>query len=269
MATRVIVALVLVGILFFVLYGLPVVWTVVLLSLLAALAVYEALWSTGCMKKIRICAYSMALAALIPFWFYTGADQNYALAGLFVYVFILFCEAIASKYTLSLEKMGSAFLISVMIPFFLCALLRIRQEELGIYYIILPFVVAYMSDTFALFAGMFFGKHKLAPTLSPKKTREGAVGGVLGAIAGCLLFGFVMSRFFHLTPNYVALAVCGLLGSPVAQLGDLSFSYIKRQYGIKDFGKIFPGHGGVLDRVDSLIFCAPFVEIFIHCFPAL
>ena len=269
MATRVGVALVLVAILFFVLYGLPVVWTAVLFSLLAALAVYEALWSTGCVKKPRICAYSMALAALIPIWFYAGAEQTYALAGLFIYVFVLFCEAMASKYTLTLEKMGSAFFISVMVPALLCGLLRIRQGELGIYYVILPFIVAYMSDTFALFAGMLFGKHKLAPTLSPKKTREGAVGGVVGAIAGCLIYGFVMSRFFRLTPNYAALAVYGLLGSPVAQIGDLSFSYIKRQYGIKDFGKIFPGHGGVLDRVDSLIFCAPFVEILIYCFPAL
>jgi len=269
MATRVVVGVTLVAILFFILYGLPAVWTAVLLSLLAALGAYEALWSTGCVRKPRVCAYSMVLAALIPIWFYMGADRNVALTGLFIYVFLLFCEAMASKYTLTLEKMGSAFFISIAIPVFLSALLRIRQGEWGIYYIILPFVIAYMSDTFALFAGMFFGKHKLAPTLSPKKTREGAVGGVLGAIVGGLIFGFVMSHFFQLTPNYAALAIYGLLGSPVSQLGDLSFSYIKRQYGIKDFGKIFPGHGGVLDRVDSLIFCAPFVEILITWFPAL
>lgn len=267
MATRVGVAAVLIAILFFVLYGLPAVWTAALMSLLAALAAYEALWSTGCVKKPRICAYSMVLAALIPFWFYTGADQALGLAGLFVYVFILFCEAMASKYTLTLEKMGSAFFISVVVPVFLSGLLRIRQGELGIYYIILPFVIAYMSDTFALFAGMFFGKHKLAPTLSPKKTREGAVGGVLGAIVGCLIYGFVMSRFFHLAPNYAALAVYGLLGSPVAQLGDLSFSYIKRQYGIKDFGKIFPGHGGVLDRFDSVLAVSIMLSLFFLCFP--
>lgn len=269
MATRVGVAAVLIAILFAVLYGLPAVWTAVLLSLLAALGVYEALWSTGCVKKARICAYSMVLAALIPLWFYTGANQKLALAGLFIYVFILFCEAMASKYTMTLENMGSAFFISIMVPVFLSALLRIRQGELGIYYIILPFVIAYMSDSFALFAGMLFGKHKLAPTLSPKKTREGAVGGIVGAMVGCLVFGVIMSRFFSLTPNYVVLAVYGLLGSPVAQVGDLAFSYIKRQYGIKDYGKIFPGHGGVLDRVDSLIFCAPFVEILLHFFPAL
>ena len=269
MATRVVVGLTLVVILFSVLYGLPAFGTAALLSLLAALGVYEALWSTGCVRKPRICAYSMVLAAGIPVWFYTGANRSVALGGLFVYVFLIFLEAMASKYTLTLEKMGSAFFVSLMIPVFLSALLRIRQGEWGIYYIILPFVVAYMSDTFALFAGMFFGKHKLAPTLSPKKTREGAVGGIVGGIVGCLLFGVIVSRFFQLTPNYAALALYGLLGSPVAQLGDLAFSYIKRQYGIKDFGKIFPGHGGVLDRVDSLIFCAPFVEILITCFPAL
>jgi phosphatidate cytidylyltransferase len=129
--------------------------------------------------------------------------------------------------------------------------------NLGKYYILLPFVSAFCSDAFALFAGMLFGKHKLAPELSPKKTVEGSIGGFAGSVLCVCLYAFIVNRVWGLTPHYGMLVVYGILGSAISQLGDLSFSYIKREYGIKDYGNIFPGHGGVLDRFDSVIFCAP------------
>ena len=266
MATRVGVAAVLIAILFAVLYGLPAVWTAVLLSLLAALGVYEALWSTGCVKKARICAYSMVLAALIPLWFYTGANQKLALAGLFIYVFILFCEAMASKYTMTLENMGSAFFISIMVPVFLSALLRIRQGELGIYYIILPFVIAYMSDSFALFAGMLFGKHKLAPKISPKKSVEGAIGGLVGTVLFCVVTYFICDAtcFRNDTLNVWIVLGCSLVLAVLGMCGDLSASVIKRNFGEKDFGNLFPGHGGVLDRIDSFLVTMPALYVMIE-----
>lgn len=165
--------------------------------------------------------------------------------------------------------MGGAFFLSVVIPFFLSSLLRIRQMEPWRALIILPFVVAFLSDAFALFAGMAFGKHKLAPELSPKKTVEGAIGGFAGAIVCTVLYGVVLQLGFSMQVNYLYLIVYGALGSVVSQLGDLSFSYIKREYGLKDFGNIFPGHGGVLDRFDSVIFCAPLIELLIHFLPAV
>ena len=142
------------------------------------------------------------------------------------------------------------------------------QCELGVYYILLPLVAAFSSDAFAYFAGLALGKHKLAPRLSPKKTVEGSVGGLCGAIVGCLIYALVMQFGFALHVNYFAFVVYGVLGSVISQMGDLSFSYIKRQSGIKDFGTIFPGHGGVLDRFDSVIFCAPLIEILIWLLPA-
>ena len=114
-------------------------------------------------------------------------------------------------------------------------------------------------DAFALFAGMRFGKHKLAPHLSPKKTIEGSVGGFLGAALCCVLYGLVIGKVLGHAPVYWVLALYGLLGSLVSQLGDLSFSYIKRQYGIKDYGHLFREHGGVLDRFDSVLFITPAV----------
>ena len=135
--------------------------------------------------------------------------------------------------------------------------------------IVLPFEVAFLSDAFALFAGMAFCKHKLAPELSPKKTVEGAVGGFAGAIICTVIYGAVLQFGFSMQVNYLYLVIYGALGSIVSQLGDLSFSYIKREYGIKDFGNIFPGHGGVLDRFDSVIFCAPLIELLIQFLPAV
>ena len=165
--------------------------------------------------------------------------------------------------------MGGSFFFAMLIPYFLSSFVRLHELALGKYLVLLPLIAAFASDAFALFAGMAFGKHKLAPALSPKKTVEGAVGGLLGAVVFCLLYGVILQRGFQVQANYPLLVLYGFLGSLVSQLGDLSFSYIKRQYGLKDFGNIFPGHGGVLDRFDSVIFCAPLIEILVHYLPAL
>ena len=123
----------------------------------------------------------------------------------------------------------------------------------------MPLVAAFMSDAAALFTGMACGKHKLAPKASPKKTVEGAVGGLIGGVLGMIVFRIV---FFFVTLQPLSIGWCmviGLVGAFMGQLGDLSFSVIKRQCGIKDYGRLLPGHGGVLDRFDSVIFAAPVV----------
>ena len=252
MGKRVLVAVIFIPLLLAAIYGISPVWPIILPIIIAALsmiAVHEALWSTSFLKHPRISGYSILLAGLIPFWVYYDGRPLPALCGLFVYVLLLFCEAIASRKRITLEKMGGAFFLSVFIPFFLSSFLRIRLMGNWEALVVLPFIVAFISDAFALFAGMAFGRHKLAPELSPKKTVEGAVGGFAGAAVCSVLYG--------------------ALGSVVSQLGDLSFSYIKREYGIKDFGNIFPGHGGVLDRFDSVIFCAPLIELLIRILPAV
>lgn len=118
----------------------------------------------------------------------------------------------------------------------------------------LVLLAAFGTDIFAYFTGFFFGKRKLSPTISPKKTVEGAIGGVAGSVLLCGLFGFLFVP--HL---WIAAAAIGLIGSVAAQFGDLTASLLKRNMGIKDFGNLIPGHGGVLDRFDSILFTAPFV----------
>ncbi len=123
----------------------------------------------------------------------------------------------------------------------------------------LVLITAFGSDIFAYFTGVFLGKHKMAPNLSPKKTWEGAIGGVVGSAVLCGIFGSIVC------PQYlVHCIVIGLIGSPVSMCGDLTASAYKRKMGIKDYGNLIPGHGGIMDRFDSILFTAPFVYYYIE-----
>lgn len=119
-------------------------------------------------------------------------------------------------------------------------------------------LTAFGSDIFAYFTGVFFGKHKMAPHLSPKKTWEGAIGGIVGSTAVCWIFGAI---FFP--ENVINCIIIGLIGAPISMLGDLTASAYKRKMGIKDYGNLIPGHGGIMDRFDSILFTAPFVYYYV------
>ena len=137
------------------------------------------------------------------------------------------------------------------------AMLMLRTGRDGDYMYLLAFLGAWVCDTFAYFVGVFFGKHKLIPKISPKKTVEGSIGGIVFTIGAFALYTFVVNTFFGANLNYIKLCIFGLILAVVSQLGDLIASAIKREYGIKDYGFIFPGHGGVLDRFDSAMLTAP------------
>lgn len=139
----------------------------------------------------------------------------------------------------------------VYIPFLLGHILLINRQPNNII-IWLVFIAAWGTDTCAYFSGYFFGKKKLCPNISPKKTVEGAIGGVVGSMIISSVFGY-----FFLREHLLIVALAGTIGSILAQIGDLSASLIKRYTGVKDFGNIMPGHGGVLDRFDSILFTAP------------
>lgn len=147
--------------------------------------------------------------------------------------------------------------------FYACFLLShiylVREYDHGKLLVWLAFISAFGCDTGAYFTGYFLGKHKLCPALSPKKTIEGSVGGIITAVVLCLLYGVWINKNYTLEGVNVLL-LCGLIGfagSIISQIGDLAASSIKRQVGIKDYGNLMPGHGGVLDRFDSVIMTAP------------
>jgi phosphatidate cytidylyltransferase len=119
-------------------------------------------------------------------------------------------------------------------------------------------LAAFGTDIFAYFTGNLFGKHKLCPSISPKKTVEGSIGGIIGSVILCGIFGW-----FFIPEGFVNCIIIGFAGSLISQIGDLSASVMKRKIGIKDWGTLIPGHGGVLDRIDSMLFTAPLVFYFL------
>lgn len=142
----------------------------------------------------------------------------------------------------------------VYVVFFSFHLVLLDQLETGHIFIWTVVLSAFGSDIFAYFTGMLWGKKKLAPVLSPKKTVEGSAGGIIGAGVLCLIFGLIFAREYL----WQCLLI-GIVGGAVSQAGDLTASAFKRKMGIKDYGKLIPGHGGIMDRFDSVIFVAPFV----------
>lgn len=171
------------------------------------------------------------------------------IALMFVYVFGF------SKYNAA--QVMNAYFSFIYAPVMLSFVFLTRQLKHGVYLVWMIFISSWVSDTFAYLVGVMIGKHKLAPILSPKKSIEGAVGGIAGAAAVGALFGFYIDSTVGTLDLSVTLAIVGAIGSVISQVGDLAASAIKRNHDIKDYGKLIPGHGGIMDRFDSVIFTAP------------
>ena len=268
MKTRIIASVILLPLLLIIVLALPKIFTAILFGLMASIAAYELLSSTGYVKHIRLVTYAMVMAFLVAMWSYCGMPYAAGMLGLLIFTAILFAEMMLSHVKLRFEKVALCYLAGVLIPFLFTSLVRIHAVPgTGRYFIMLPFIMAFMSDTGAYFVGKFLGKHQLAPAISPKKTVEGAVGGMLGAVVGLLIYSIVLQFAFDFTVNYFYAAIYGLLGSVGGMFGDLCFSVLKRQTGIKDYGNLIPGHGGILDRFDSMMIVGPLAEVLLILIP--
>ena len=267
MKTRILAAVALLPILLVIVLTLPSIYTAILFGLASSIAAYELLWGTGYVKHIRLIAYAAVMAFLVAIWSNLGGGYVWALLSVLVMVVVMFAEIMLSDMKLPFDKVVVCLAAGLLIPFLLTALVRIHSSTHGKFYIMIPFVLAFISDSGAYFAGRFLGKHKLAPTISPKKTIEGAVGGILGAVIGMVIYGLILQFAFSFKVNYLAAVLYGVIGSVAGVFGDLCFSTIKRQSGIKDYGNLIPGHGGILDRFDSMTIIAPLVEILLILLP--
>lgn len=266
MKTRVLAAAVLLPLLIVVLLVLPGLYTGILFGLLAGIGAYELLWNTGFVKHIRLIAYSAAVAVYIGAWSSLQLAYDWLILGILVFSTALYAEMLLNHPKLTYDKISICFTAGIVIPLLLTSVARIRSMENGVAYILIPFAMAFSSDTGAYFAGRAFGKHKLAPVISPNKTVEGVVGGVLGAVVVMVLYALVL-QLLKFEVNYLYAVIYGVLGAMGGVFGDLSFSSIKRQTGIKDFGNLIPGHGGVLDRFDSMTVVAPLAEVLLLVLP--
>ncbi len=181
----------------------------------------------------------------------------------FALVICLFCTAVftyGKGHPLHFKSLAVCALSGVMIPAFYGCLFLLRQDaQYGKCYVLAPFFVAFLGDTLSMFAGMLFGKRKLAPHVSPKKTIAGGIGGLAGGALGMVILGLIAGRFWQYPADYLLLAAVGAGANVFGQIGDLSMSVIKREVDIKDYSHLFLDHGGMLDRFDSTLLIAPVI----------
>lgn len=232
----------------------------------SVMGVIEIVKALGLSSKVVLLTPSLVFAAAIPFL--PGSWHTFAY---YVYTVVIFASLILYHDSVTFRETGVIYSMTMLIPTALETLLSIRScgGSHGMFYVIIAVFAAWAADVGAFVAGTLWGKHKLCPSISPKKTVEGFIGGFVLNIAAMLAFGFVFERFYGGTVpvNYLSLALIGLFSAGLSVVGDLSFSLIKRSCHIKDFSNILPGHGGILDRFDSVIFVAPFVLLLVQQFP--
>lgn len=237
------------------------------ISAVAVIGILELLSAAEITKFTPICILCGILVGITPF-LSTPLMVEYRMPVYMLFVFVAFLMMLAHHNELRFADLAFAMFSSFLLGLVFSVFIYIRDMEIEksvrFFYIILIFGGAWLTDTFAYFTGKFFGKHKMSPQISPHKTVEGAIGGIIGCVACFILIGVAFHAITHLNINYILLIVVSLVLSVVGMLGDLTFSVIKRQYDIKDYGNILPGHGGVLDRFDSVIFTAPVLYIIVQ-----
>ena len=272
LAKRIMVAVIFAPLLFVVMFFLPPAALGVVTAFISAMACFELLRATG---EGRVTApmqvMSSLSAAAIPLGALLGQMTLTVGACTFVVMAVSFWCAIHAYdeqdspigfYHVMLTLFGG-----VLIPCGLSALVLLKCMEHGKYLVVLAVLLAFITDGGAYFAGVFLGRHRGITRVSPNKSLEGYLGGFVTGVAAAVIYGAIIQAAAGLEVSFLSLGLCGLVGALATELGDLAFSLIKRQYGVKDYGHLLPGHGGMLDRFDSMIFCAPVVLFIVLLLP--
>ena len=233
------------------------------LSILATIAANEVLKVYDVDKKYLVSVPAYIVAAAMPTLSFImtevmeKAPSEFIIAlalVMFVLMLYLFVVAVFAKGKIEFASLSAGFVLVMYITACFSALSVIRYvTEAGMFNLGMVFIGAWISDIFAYFTGRFLGKHKLIPEVSPKKTVEGSVGAIVFTTLLMLLYGWIVSLTTDFTPNYLVLGLSAPVLSVVGQIGDLFASLVKRERGVKDYGKLLPGHGGIMDRFDSIL----------------
>jgi len=239
------------------------IWLTVGVVMVALVGVSELYAAAGLTKNRFLCALGLIGSVLICLG--DMLDPYYVMSLVYIYILLIFIAMLYNHKEITLANVALILFGNVYVAYFLTHVILIRRMEgLGQYAVWLVFLGACATDTFAYFTGKALGKHKMTPEISPHKTTEGAVGGIIGTGFVFLIYGAILSKFVNLQLDMTKLFILGILCAVVSEIGDLAASAIKRHYNIKDFGYILPGHGGVLDRFDSILLVAPMVYLFIN-----
>lgn len=256
MGKRIITTVLGLPILFFVLNagGVVLALSLLLITLIGLREFYSSIAKGGYLP-VSWAGYAITVALYTLFIY--GENIGTIMSLLPIILVLLLVVWVISYKTVRFEDLMITWFGFTYITLLFSTLLLI--DRLNIQHAIwLVFVISWSCDSLAYLTGLSIGKHKLAPAISPKKTIEGALGGIVGSMLGCLVFAYYMMPE-HMMP----LTIVGFIGSIFSQTGDLTASLIKRKMAVKDFGYLFPGHGGVLDRFDSILFTAPVVYVFL------
>ncbi len=236
-------------------------------ALLSCMAVWEIEKAVG-LKNMPVMVSSLVLSAAIPLIVHFSISVPVAAFG-GVYVVAILIMMLLQYEKTKFQEAVMAIFASICVPYAFSVMIVFRDidkyidgytKKDGIFLLIFALFASWMTDIFAYFVGSKLGKHKLCPKISPKKSVEGAIGGVLGAVLLNLLLLFVFKKFIFETETgltYLGVGILSVVLSVVSMFGDLAASTIKRNFGIKDFGKLLPGHGGIMDRFDSALFVMP------------
>lgn len=272
MGKRILVAVIFIPLLFCVIMFLPSFWWALVVTFISGMAAFELLRATG-EGKITVPMRVMTLlsALLIPLGSWFGWAVPVAGVCLFFVMAISFWCAIRSynegEVSLGFYHVMLTLFAGGIIPLGLSALVHLSKMDYGRYLVLFAVLLNFATDGVAYFGGIFLGKHRGITKVSPKKSLEGYISGFIGGVLFAVAYGLVIGAIENCTMNLLSLALCGLLGALFTELGDLVFSFIKRQYRIKDYGNLLPGHGGMLDRFDSMILCAPVVLFIVTYLP--
>lgn len=237
--------------------GSPVIFA--LAAILSLIGLYEIYKARGMEKSSIGCA---GFAAAILYIVCTWSDfEGSALTAVAAGFLMIMCFYVFSFPKYKAEDAAYIVFGMIYVPVLMMCMYKVRIMEEGIYLVPLIFISAWGNDTLAYCVGKLIGKHKMAPVLSPKKSVEGFIGGIVGAALLGALYGiFVNTKMIEDSVNFVPVfaVICGAAGA-ISVIGDLTASAVKRDYGIKDYSRLIPGHGGVMDRFDSILFTAPVV----------
>ena len=266
MIKRILTAVVAIPVVVLMLWLHNTVVTLAAMTLVCVLAVGEVLLATKYFSNKGIAAVCMIFVAIMPSFLCFDVLYPYISILAFVFLLVMFSIMLSDHETVKFQEIALISFVSFLVPLSISTIVFLQEKfDFGVYYMVLVLLIAWISDAGAYFIGSAFGKHKMAPKISPKKSWEGFFGGLVTAIISVIVVGFgypwideLINGTASFTVNVPFLILLAIIGTILGVIGDFSASLLKRQCMVKDFGSILPGHGGIMDRFDSVLFVAPF-----------